>query len=54
MPHALSNRNTGICAEAESLATNLSASALSTRLGVNNSEDTQTHRAGRKPPPRLE
>jgi hypothetical protein len=32
MPHALINCKTGLGAEAESLATNLSASALSTQL----------------------
>jgi hypothetical protein len=32
MPHALMKRETGVRAEAESLATNLSASALSTQL----------------------
>jgi hypothetical protein len=32
MPHALINRKTDVRAEAESRATNLSASALSTRV----------------------
>jgi hypothetical protein len=32
MPHALINRTTDVRAEAESSATNLSASALSTRV----------------------
>jgi methylaspartate ammonia-lyase len=32
MPHALINHKTDVGAEAESLATNLSASALSTRV----------------------
>ena len=39
MPHALIQHNNDVRAEAESMATNLSASALSTQTGVNNDKD---------------
>jgi hypothetical protein len=54
MPHALINCKTNVRAEADPWLPTLSASALSTQSGVNSSEDTQTHRDGRKPPSRSE